>query len=249
MDDENEKLKLMKNSHEGTQRAIDRTNEIPFLDMPEELVKIGQRISELEKIHYCDISSNQLDKCIIRARRSVEQKQCYSAQWKWVPSNYYDLNLSQRAELLSAFDTRQLCKVVLMENRNYDSTVCTNEQFFLIVVQYDATISTQKLQREVRCLRPPKTRLDVSKFNFRLANEVDNDRLTGYQHNSVSPFGLLPVAAQNGKCVPIILSAAIVKTVNFIWMGGGHVDLKLGMSINDFSNALKPLILDVSDER
>ncbi len=75
-------------------------------------------------------------------------------------------------------------------------------------------------------MRPVTNRLDESQFDFRVADPSDNDRITGYSFNSVTPFGL---KAQ----VPIVLSSTIVP-YSYFWMGGGHVHLKLGMSVSDF---------------
>jgi hypothetical protein len=46
----------------------------------------------------------------------------------------------------------------------------------------------------------------------------------------------------------VLLCQAIVPLKSF-WMGGGHVHLKLGMSVSDFCAALKPMIANVSHPR
>ena len=59
----------------------------------------------------------------------------------------------------------------------------------------------------------------------------------------MSPFGL-------ATDVPIVLDEAVTKLdVPFFWMGGGHVDLKLGMSVQDFVKATHCAVLDVSEAR
>mmetsp|Transcript_11787 Transcript_11787/g.15374 ORF Transcript_11787/g.15374 Transcript_11787/m.15374 type:complete len:256 (+) Transcript_11787:135-902(+) len=184
---------------------------------------------------------------ILRARCDVEKKKCYSASWKWVPSNYYDMDLEQRAKLLGAHSKMQLCKALLFENKNfsvvgdYDRR---NSQFYLVIVQYGAEIISKSLEVEVRALLPLQERLEQSKYEFRLASADDNNRLTGYVKNSVTPFGLL-----GKETVPIILASAIKREINFMFMGGGHVDLKLGMAVQEFIRATNAFVLDISVTR
>lgn len=217
----------------------------------EQVADLEARVQSLEKLklkipsNKGDISDDEIS-AICRARRHVESKRCYSAAWKWVPKDYYSKDLDQRSVILSAHNRMQLCKALLMENRSIEAKKFDrlNAQFYLVVVQYGAEINTKKLEVEVRALKPLQERLETSKFNFRLASAEDNDKLTGYVHNSVTPFGLIAQST-----VPIILASAIVRDVNFMYMGGGHVDLKLGMAVDEFVKATGAFVLDVSDAR
>lgn len=122
----------------------------------------------------------------------------------------------------------------------------TNSQYYLVVVQYVESINTNKLSSELRGLRPPgSSRLDSKYFSdMRLAPEEVSEKLTGYGHNGVSPFGMLE------KSIPIIICKSILSVrPMFIWMGGGHKDLKLGMAVSEFVNALDAIVLDVSEPR
>lgn len=203
--------------------------------------------SQLNKQRQSDPSIHEQ---VQRAYNSaVIQHSIYSSVFKWVPENYYTLALSQRKEILGAHSTWQLCKSMLLENKAYDQALSAEDgsysRFYLIVLQYETTISTKKLVSEVRALKQPVTkRYDTNKFDFRLASSEDNDRLTGYTHNAVSPFGLLDT-----KAVTIILSKSITESAKFIWMGGGHVHCKIGMATSDFKHALSPLVLDVTEAR
>jgi prolyl-tRNA editing enzyme YbaK/EbsC (Cys-tRNA(Pro) deacylase) len=167
--------------------------------------------------------------------------------WKFVPSDYYTYDLEKRRQTLGAANTYQLTKSVLFENIKSDATDCsdrTNSRYYLVVVQYEAEINGKKLASEIRALRPVgKGRLPPNKFEFRLASSQDNDSLTGYRHNSVTPFGLL-------EDVPVLMASAIrdVKPA-FIFMGGGHVDLKLGMAVEEFVQGTNAIVADVSDPR
>eukprot|EP00816_Leptocylindrus_hargravesii_P006845 CAMPEP_0196813424 /NCGR_PEP_ID=MMETSP1362-20130617/36598_1 /TAXON_ID=163516 /ORGANISM="Leptocylindrus danicus, Strain CCMP1856" /LENGTH=220 /DNA_ID=CAMNT_0042189655 /DNA_START=79 /DNA_END=741 /DNA_ORIENTATION=- len=218
----------------------------------EKLADLEARVQNLEKIKLKIPSDKQGDvtkdeiSAISRARHHVESKKCYSASWKWVPKDYYSKQLDQRSVILGARSPMQLCKALLMENRSVEAKQFDrlNAQFYLVVVQYGAELNTKKLEIEVRALKPLQERLEASKFNFRLASAEDNDRLTGYVHNSVTPFGMIAQAT-----VPIILASAVVKDIKFMFMGGGHVDLKLGMAVDEFVKATGAFVLDVSDSR
>ena len=190
-----------------------------------------------------------------RARTAVASSNLYSATFQWVPEHYYSLSLLERAKILGANSTYQLCKSMLMENKAFDPALALSKndksyaQFYLIILQYEATITNKKLQNEIRALRPAKKRLDPSKFDFRVASQIANDRLTGYTHNAVSPFGM-----KKAEEVPIVLAKAIVTEERrdmsqFIWMGGGHVHLKIGLAVEDLVKGLNAAVLDVTDAR
>jgi len=197
------------------------------------------RVTKLEQTRF---QSYTIDDCIRRARLDVERKELYSSVWKWVPPDYYDWPLEQRAECLGAKSTQLLCKSLLMENKHSDGTdPRTHPKFVLVVIQYEATLDVRKLANAIRSLKPVNERLDYSQFDFRVADAADNDRLTGYSFNSVTPFGLI-------EMVPIILSEAVVPYL-FFWMGGGNVHLKLGMAVSDFRKATKAMVADISQPR
>jgi prolyl-tRNA editing enzyme YbaK/EbsC (Cys-tRNA(Pro) deacylase) len=134
---------------------------------------------------------------------SVKSLSCYSSIFRWVPSSYYSLPLSSRASLLSC-TIPQLCKAMLMENKSWKDTKTgsKNTRFYLVVVQYCSAIDNKKLESAVRTLTDVKDRLSSKDYAFSVAKEADSNNLTGFLHNSVSPFGML-------KDVPIIIDKAI----------------------------------------
>lgn len=177
-----------------------------------------------------------------RARFDVEQKKIYSAIWKWVPATYYDWPLDQRAKCLGAKSTGLLCKALLMDNKQSDGMdPLTNPKFILVVIQYDSTLDVRKLAHSIRSWKTVKERTEFRKFDFRVADAADNDRLTGYPFNSVTPFGLM-------EKVPIILSEAVAQH-KFFWMGGGHTRLKLGMTVSQFCIATGAIKADISQPK
>lgn len=209
------------------------------------LAELEKRVEALERRHHN--SQETVDEAMRRARLAVEEAAIYSAQWKFVPEPYYTWPLSKRAECLGAPSVHNLCKSLLLENKKAsspsDSFDPTYPKYVLVVLQYAATLDNKMLVNAIRALRPVKERLDDSSFDFRIASEEDNDRLTGYKHNSVTPFGLA-----DDKHVLIVLAEAAASQ-KFIWMGGGHVHLKLGMAVSDFCRVLQPIVAPISQPR
>ena len=157
-------------------------------------------------------------------------------------------------KILGANNIAQLCKACLFENKNYvagddgkrDDDDPTNSRYYLIVVQYIESINAKKLASELRGLRPPGSmRFSPAYFSdLRLAPSDEAMTLTGYGHNGVSPFGMLDPK------IPIIVCTSITKIrPQFIWMGGGHPDWKLGVSVSEFVKGLNAIVMDISDPR
>lgn len=200
------------------------------------------RVVALEQKRYQCPKGATVDESMRRAREQVEQLNLYSSNWKWVPESYYDWSLEQRAKLLKAASTHMLCKSLLLENKKItNEDPKTNPRFMLVVIQYETTLDVKKLTTSLRKLRPVDDRLDESCYDLRVASPEDNDRITGYKFNSVTPFGL-------NEPVMMILSAAIVP-YSYFWMGGGHVHLKLGMSVSDFLKLGNVQVMDLSVPR
>jgi prolyl-tRNA editing enzyme YbaK/EbsC (Cys-tRNA(Pro) deacylase) len=175
-----------------------------------------------------------VDEQMRRARKAVEEANVYSAVWKWVPTDYYQRPLSERAKCLTGSSTRieYLCKSLLLENKKCTSPNDENPRYVLVILQYAATLDEAKLTNVIRRRVPLERRLDPNQYDWRVASSEDNDRLTGYQHNSVTPFGLQDPHSE----VTIVLTETVIP-LGFFWMGGGHVHLKLGVATSDFITA------------
>ena len=159
---------------------------------------------------------------------------------RWVPDDYYGRSMRDRSKLLNC-DVRQMCKSMLLENKQWrgtDEFDPANARFYLVVVQYAATFDAGRL----RSALVERTKLPAKAFNFRVADEADNDRLSGFKHNAVTPFGFAE------SRVPVVLSDAAAK-MGFIWMGGGHEAFKLGVPVDAFLACFKPWVLDCSTAR
>ena len=204
------------------------------------------RVSALEKARYQCPADIDVDESMRRARQDVEARKLWSANWKWVPPPYYTWSLEERAKALGVRTTHMLCKSLLLENKKVTDKpeledAKTNPRFMLVVLQYETTLDVKKLATSIRKLRPVAERLEESQFDIRVASPEDNDRIIGYAHNSVTPFGLK-------EPVMIILSSSIVPQ-QYFWMGGGHVHLKLGISVLDFLKIPNVQVMDVSNPR
>ncbi len=92
-----------------------------------------------------------------------------------------------------------------------------------------ARIDTILLRNLIHGLRPAEERLSKKSFNFQLAPEDASLALTGFGHNGIAPFGFL-----SGKKIPIVIcSRCLEVSPPLLYLGGGHVDVKLLIPISD----------------
>lgn len=207
------------------------------------LISLEDRIVKLEQGR--STSKHLEDEHVRRARAHAERTGCFSTQWKWVQEDYYRKTLLERATLLKAScGVLSLCKSLLLENKKHNSAAAddsTYPKYVMVILQYASTLNNQKLVNALRQLRPVDQRLDPNQYDLRLASDEDNDRLTGYTHNSVSPFGLI-----EPDRVFMVMSSSIPC---YLYLGGGHVHCKLGLARSDLCRALQPLVADVADPR
>ncbi|CAM9883663.1 unnamed protein product [Phaeothamnion confervicola] len=169
-----------------------------------------------------------------------------SARFKWVASSYYELSLAERSVLLGC-TPGHLCKTLIMENfgcQNLDCADPLDSRFYLVVVQYEARIVTSKLEKAVYLLKPEGERPPRNKISLQAAPEEVGLPLSGFPHNGVSPFGAK-------AAIPVVLAAAVFDLApRYIWMGAGHPDLKLRVSVADFVAALRPVaVADFTEPR
>lgn len=60
-------------------------------------------------------------------------------------------------------------------------------KYFLVVVQYEKPLNTEKLRTVVH--RQWEGKIPKKRFNMRLVSSDTNFELTGFAHNAVTPFG------------------------------------------------------------
>ncbi|XP_074356848.1 uncharacterized protein LOC141696630 isoform X2 [Apium graveolens] len=130
---------------------------------------------------------------------------------------FYDLSLELRRDALCAASVHHLCKSIVM---------------------YTARCNMKNVKNFLYSLNNGK--IPRMKFNLLLAPEEVSEMLTGYVRNGVTCIGMK-------TDIPIILDEAILKLdPDFFWLGGGEIDLKLGIRTSEFVNYLNPFIVDCS---
>ncbi|KAF3448358.1 hypothetical protein FNV43_RR09071 [Rhamnella rubrinervis] len=163
--------------------------------------------------------------------------------FKRVPSDYYDWPLEARRDALGAASVHHLCKTIVLVNTQAQSNVvdCSdpnNSKYYVVVVQYTARFNAETVKNFLYFLNNGK--IAKKKFNLRLAPEETSVKLTGYEHNAVTCIGMK-------TDIPVILDEAITKLdPGFFWLGGGEIDLKLGLKTSEFINFVKPFIVNCS---
>ena len=111
--------------------------------------------------------------------------------------------------------------------------------YYVHVAKFDAEL----LRDLIHSLRPVETRLPRKRFHFQLAPEEISNNLSGYYHNAVTPFGLLTE-------LPIVICKHCIDVKpSYIFMGGGAVDIKLGISVSDFIRVTDAIIGEISQPR
>ena len=180
-----------------------------------------------------------------RVKRDLARRKVYSSTFVQVAANYYERPLAERALYLKC-TVPQMCKSIIFENNAWVEDVKgdrTNAQYYLVVVQYQAKLDTDLLVDLVHSLRPPEKRLPRKRFHFRLAPEAVSDALSGFIHNGVTPFGML-------HDVPIVICKNCLDVQPaYLFMGGGKVDVKLGISAADFVRSTNAIVGKVSSLR
>lgn len=174
----------------------------------------------------CD-TAKRLDAALVSA--GAAKARC----WVRVPANYYDEPLPFRAACVKAPSVEHMCKTICMENTKCTNEDCSdpvNSRWYLVVVQYTARLSQQKLEKYLHALNngpPHERKIGKSKFHMRLAKPEDALRLTGYAHGAVAPFA-------TATAIPTLVSHRIASLPGGVaFLGGGEYDLKMGVSADD----------------
>lgn len=148
-----------------------------------------------------------------------------NARMHRVQVGYYDRSLEERQAELGAPSTAVLCKSMILENTRLTDERPGRLKNICVVLQYAAgKIHRDKLVEAVRKLEGAAA-IGKKHYNFRLVDEEESLRLSGYNHNAVSPIGL---AVQ----MPLILSAPLRRLPGGeMWLGAGEADLKVAVDV------------------
>ncbi|XVE65061.1 hypothetical protein DITRI_Ditri07aG0152200 [Diplodiscus trichospermus] len=232
----------------------DDTMEAALADLERVQTQILERISKLERSHLPQNAgplapssslTNGDANANVEARLSniLRSNGVNDFLFKRVPFDYYGWPLESRRDVLGAASVHHLCKSIVLVNTQAQSNVidCTdrnNSKYYVVIVQYTARFNAETVKNFLCAINNGK--ISKKKFNLRLAPEETSIKLTGYEHNAVTCIGMQ-------TDIPVILDEAIVKlNPDFFWLGGGEVDLKLGIRTSEFINFVKPFIVSCS---
>ncbi|CAG9573447.1 conserved hypothetical protein [Leishmania major strain Friedlin] len=177
---------------------------------------------------------------VARLRRHCVDSGLHATEFLWVPSNYYQENLQWRRDALHAPTIRHLCKTILMENTHCTNKDCAdrnNSRYYLVVYQYVDRFNSDMVGRAIQELNPG---MGKKKFNFRLADPAESEKLTGVRSGAVAPFGTaIPI--------PVILSVGVTQLAPpTFYVGGGHVDCKCRLDTAQFIRVSKAIVAPIS---
>ena len=222
-----------KNDHTTQLTApITATTPPAGLGAPDDWSVVIAKLEQLES--RLDAAENQLN--VNRVRRSLQEKQVLTFTMKKVPTEYYSLSLAERAKILQAASVSQLCKTIVLENTLWEddgskALDLSNARYVALVLQYEAKMDTEELASKIHLLRPTDRRISRRKFKFQLAPEAVSDVMTGFIHNAVAPIGLrTPIPL-------VVCQRCLDVSPPFLFLGGGEVDMKLGISTSDLMRA------------
>lgn len=89
-------------------------------------------------------------------------------------SNYYDLTLEQRRDVLKAPHTTYLCKSLIMENTAFQPEYESEyyQRYYCVVIQYKTAVNSEKFAKEMRDYQNANSTQKLGKrsFHFRLVN-------------------------------------------------------------------------------
>jgi len=147
-------------------------------------------------------------------------------QFVRTPSDYYSWQLEERRAYIGAATTSHLCKSIVLENTDCVNNDCLdplNSKYYCVIIQYTTRLSSHKVFKFVRGLK--NNEIPQKNYHFTLAK--DGDALTGFDHNAVCPVGMK-------TDMPIIVSKKLLELdPPYVWLGGGEVDLKMGINVNE----------------
>ncbi|XP_058764332.1 uncharacterized protein LOC131637779 [Vicia villosa] len=225
--------------------------EDPLAELERVQTHILQRISKLEQHSHLptnppltnDPKSLPDTDTVSRLSSILRSNAVNDFSFKRVASDYYDWPLEARRDALNAASVHHLCKSIVLVNTQAPSNVvdCSdrnNSKYYVVVVQYSARFNAEAVRNFLYSLN--NGTIAKKKFNLRLAPEEISAKLTGYGHNAVTCIGMK-------TDIPVILDEAIVKlTPDFFWLGGGEVDLKLGVRTSELIRFINPFIISCS---
>ena len=195
----------------------EETSDAPITNTPE--LKLQHRIN-------LDYQKSRLTEYFLKNKT-------YSFRIVECPSNYYELSLDHRREILNAHSKDIICKSIILENTVFDSTIENElyQKYYLVVVQYVSKYNAVKIATTLKNYINQKYNLKLANkhFHFREAKGDVAFEMTGFTFNAIGPYLM--------KCtdLKIIFPISLYQIYpQYFFLGGGEYELKVGLSYDDF---------------
>ena len=111
-------------------------------DFADRIIKLEMKVA-LQEDKY------PIQRVVGQIERSKTKGFCFSTRLVTVPDNYYNHTLAERAKIL-ACNEDQLCKAILFEDSNTSTDSQRATKYYLVIVQYIAKISSDKLKEFIQ---------------------------------------------------------------------------------------------------
>lgn len=178
----------------------------------------------------------------LRLCKFFNQNNIYSYNIKQANSNYYDLTLDQRKEFLGSNIKDNLCKTIILENKNFDESKESKfyKRYYMCIVQYINEFNAEKIAKLLKKRQNDncEEKLSNKYFHFRLSKDEVAFEMTGYYFNCITPY------LMKSDSIEILFPDVLLNVYPYyLWLGGGEIELKVGISIFDFINLYKSKII------
>ena len=206
------------------------------------MTDVAERVSALEK-KIIMMESLFITNPVSRVKFSLIRRGIKSAIFQTVPDNYYSMSFVDRATLLKC-SVPQLCKSIILENTSYCDEYgsdMTYSRYYCLVLQYAAKFNEDKIIDF--CQKIGMKNIPRKRYSFQLAPSDVSAALTGFDHNAVSPYGLF------SSITILVDKACLSVSPAFIWLGGGAVNVKLGIAVRDLLRSTGAFVGETSDPR
>lgn len=148
--------------------------------------------------------------------------------------NYYSYTLDERQAIIKVFSKDVMCKTIILENKNFDETQQSKyyKRYYMCIVQYTNEFNAEKIAKVLKKRQNdncPNNQLSNKYFHFRLSKEEVAFDMAGYFFNCITPYLM--------KCedMEILFPINLINIYpHYFWLGGGEIELKVGISIQDF---------------
>ena len=165
------------------------------------------------------------------------------------PEDYYSMTLDQRKVIVGC-NKEALCKSVILENTLFDENIkCPiYQRYYLTIVQYVSEFNAEKIARLLRSYIADRFNIKVSKkqVHFRVAKKEVAYEMTGFSFNSIGPY------LMKSEDLLIIFPSKLYDIYpQYFFLGGGELELKVGVNIDDFMRLFgkQTLVIDTSPDK